>query len=80
MSVTGGGCSGLQYQLAFTEDTSDGDRRCDFENGLVVLVDSISSQYLDGATIDFRDDADSESFIITNPQCGGQEYPTEPDD
>jgi Fe-S cluster assembly iron-binding protein IscA len=65
--------------MFFTDGTDSVEsRRCDFPNGVAVLVDSISSEYLDGATIDFRDTGEVTGFIITNTQCGGQEFPTEP--
>lgn len=62
--VQGGGCSGFQY--GFTLDEQQGDD--DFEvNG--VLVDSMSMQYLSGATIDYKDDIHGSSFVINNPNA-----------
>jgi iron-sulfur cluster insertion protein len=66
--VQGGGCSGFQYGFAF-EDTQNDD---DFEFGhgeVRVLVDAMSMQYLQGATIDYREDAMGASFVINNPQA-----------
>jgi iron-sulfur cluster insertion protein len=66
--VQGGGCSGFQYGFAF-EDTQNDD---DFEFGhgeVRVLVDAMSMQYLQGATIDFREDAMGSTFVIDNPQA-----------
>lgn len=63
--VQGGGCSGFQY--GFTLD-ADQDVDEDFEvDG--VLVDSLSMQYLSGATIDYREDAMGASFVINNPNA-----------
>jgi iron-sulfur cluster insertion protein len=63
--VQGGGCSGFQY--GFTLD-ADQDPEEDFEvEG--VLVDSMSMQYMSGATIDYREDAMGSSFVINNPQA-----------
>ena len=66
--VQGGGCSGFQYGFAF-EDTQNDD---DFEFGhgeVRVLVDAMSMQYLQGATIDYREDAMGSTFVIDNPQA-----------
>ena len=54
IGVQPGGCSGLIYQLYFDERTLDGDLFADFD-GVQVVVDRMSSPYLDGATIDFAD-------------------------
>jgi iron-sulfur cluster insertion protein len=63
--VQGGGCSGFQYGFTLDEDI-DSDE--DFEiHG--VLVDSMSMQYMTGATIDYREDAMGSSFVIDNPQA-----------
>jgi iron-sulfur cluster insertion protein len=66
--VQGGGCSGMQY--GFTLDESKNDDDMDFEySGVTVLVDSMSWGYLQGAEIDYRDDAMGASFVINNPQA-----------
>jgi iron-sulfur cluster insertion protein len=62
--VQGGGCSGFQYGFTLDEEHNEDD----FEvNG--VLVDSMSMQYLTGATIDFKDDINGSSFSISNPNA-----------
>jgi iron-sulfur cluster insertion protein len=71
--VEGGGCSGFNYGFSLDEEKTDGD--WEFEAGsFKVLVDAVSMQYLEGATIDFKKDLMSESFVIRNPnaksQCG----------
>jgi iron-sulfur cluster insertion protein len=63
--VQGGGCSGMQYGFTLDESTDPDD---DFEvSG--VLVDSMSMQYLTGATIDYKEDAMGANFVIDNPQA-----------
>jgi iron-sulfur cluster insertion protein len=62
--VQGGGCSGFQYGFTLDEEHNEDD----FEvHG--VLVDSMSMQYLAGATIDFKDDIHGSSFVINNPNA-----------
>ena len=66
--VQGGGCSGMQY--GFTLDESKNEDDMDFEySGVTVLVDSMSWGYLQGAEIDYKDDAMGASFVINNPQA-----------
>jgi iron-sulfur cluster insertion protein len=64
--VQGGGCSGMQY--GFTLDDTQAEDDWDIEsNGVTVLVDSMSGGYLQGATIDFKEDEYGSSFSISNP-------------
>jgi len=66
--VQGGGCSGMQY--GFTLDESKNDDDMDFEySGVTVLVDSMSWGYLQGAEIDYKDNAMGASFVINNPNA-----------
>ena len=66
--VQGGGCSGMQYGFTFDEDVNEDD--FDFEySGIKVLVDSMSMQYLTGATIDYREDLMGSAFAIDNPNA-----------
>lgn len=66
--VQGGGCSGMQYGFTFDEDQNEDD--FEFETGkFKVLVDSISMQYLEGATIDYKDDLMGSNFSIQNPNA-----------
>lgn len=62
--VQGGGCSGFQYGFTLDEEQNEDD----FDIG-GVLVDSMSMQYLTGATIDFKDDLTGSSFSIKNPNA-----------
>ena len=64
--VQGGGCSGMSY--GFTLDETQAEDDWDIEsNGVTVLVDSMSGGYLQGATIDFKEDEYGSSFSISNP-------------
>ncbi|HEX6055968.1 MAG TPA: iron-sulfur cluster assembly accessory protein [Intrasporangium sp.] len=69
VGVQPGGCSGLIYQLYFDERTLDGDQVRDFD-GVEVVVDRMSSPYLEGATIDFADTIEKQGFTIDNPNAG----------
>ena len=71
--VQGGGCSGMSYGFTLDEEQSDDDFEVDAD-GVTALVDAASMQYLQGATIDFKETMTSSQFIIANPnataQCG----------
>lgn len=72
IAVQPGGCSGLRYQLYFDNIKLDGDKVDTFENGVLQLViDKMSSPYLNGATIDFIDTIEKQGFIIDNPNAKG---------
>lgn len=66
--VQGGGCSGFQYGFTFDEDQNDDDFDYEFD-GVKLLVDSMSAQYLQGAKIKYTEDAMGASFSIDNPQA-----------
>ena len=66
--VQGGGCSGLQYGFEFDEQMQDGDT-CVENQGVKLLIDPMSFQYLGGAEIDFRDNLDGAQFVIRNPSA-----------
>ena len=70
VAVQPGGCSGLRYQLFFDERQLDGDIVSDF-NGVAVVVDRMSSPYLNGALIDFVDTIEKQGFTIDNPNATG---------
>ena len=70
IAVQPGGCSGMRYQLFFDERDLDGDIVSDF-GGVSVVVDRMSSPYLNGATIDFVDTIEKQGFTIDNPNAGG---------
>ena len=66
--VQGGGCSGFQYGFTFDESVNDDDTQVE-KNGVKVLIDSMSIQYLSGAEIDYREDASGAQFVIRNPNA-----------
>lgn len=66
--VTGGGCSGFEYGFTFDEDREDDDSTIE-QNGVMLLIDPLSYQYLAGAEIDFREDLQGSRFIVTNPSA-----------
>jgi len=64
--VQGGGCSGFSYGFTFDEVKNEDDFDFNYEE-VQVLVDAMSMQYLQGATIDYREDVMGSSFVINNP-------------
>ena len=66
--VTGGGCSGFQYGFSF-EDTMAEDDTLVSRNGVTVLVDSLSFQYLAGSKLDYEIGLMGSRFLITNPNA-----------
>lgn len=66
--IQGGGCAGMQYGFTFDEDVQEDDFDIEF-NGVHVLIDSASNQYLDGATVDFVEDLMSSAFKVSNPNA-----------
>src|SRR5436305_12716024 len=68
VAVTGGGCSGFQYNFALDEIKADDDLVIE-RDGAVVLIDSMSLDFLRGAEIDYVDDLIGASFRINNPNA-----------
>ena len=66
--VQGGGCSGFQYGFTFDETVNDDDTTID-KNGVQLLIDPMSFQYLVGAEIDYKDDLEGSQFVIRNPNA-----------
>ena len=66
--VQGGGCSGLQYGFEFDEQLQEGDI-CVENQGVKLLIDPMSVNYLSGAEIDFRDGIEGAQFVIRNPNA-----------
>ena len=66
--VTGGGCSGFQYGFTFDEATNDDDTTMQ-KNGVTLLIDAMSYQYLVGAEIDYKEDLEGAQFVIKNPNA-----------
>jgi iron-sulfur cluster insertion protein len=66
--VSGGGCSGFQYGFTFDEAANDDDTLIE-KNGVTVLIDSMSIDYLRGAEIDYKEDVSGAQFVIRNPNA-----------
>ena len=66
--VTGGGCSGFQYGFTFDETVNEDDSTLE-KNGVKLLIDSMSYQYLVGAEIDYKEDLEGAQFVIKNPNA-----------
>jgi len=66
--VQGGGCSGFQYGFTFDELINDDDTQMS-KNGVTLLIDAMSLQYLVGAEIDYKDDLQGAQFVIKNPNA-----------
>ena len=68
ISVNGGGCSGFAYAFDVDRTRQDDDIVVE-RDGVSVLVDQVSLQYMDGSVIDFVDDLIGQSFKIENPHA-----------
>lgn len=72
--VQGGGCAGFNYGFAFDQEVAEDDWAFPLNDEFDVVVDSMSMQYLEGATIDWKEDLMESRFVISNPnattQCG----------
>ena len=66
--VTGGGCSGFQYGFTFDEETNEDDTTME-KNGVTLLIDPMSYQYLVGAEIDYSEGLEGSQFVIRNPNA-----------
>jgi len=66
--VSGGGCSGFQYGFTFDESITEGDTSIE-KNGVTLLVDPMSFQYLVGAEIDYTEGLEGAQFVIRNPNA-----------
>ncbi|MGH8467711.1 MAG: iron-sulfur cluster insertion protein ErpA [Gammaproteobacteria bacterium] len=66
--ISGGGCSGFQYGFTFEEALGDGDTIVE-NQGVKLLVDPMSFQYLTGAEIDYSEGLDGARFVIRNPNA-----------
>jgi iron-sulfur cluster insertion protein len=66
--VQGGGCSGFQYGFTFDESVAEDDTVID-KDGVQLLVDPMSFQYLVGAEIDYKEDIEGSQFVIRNPNA-----------
>ncbi len=66
--VSGGGCSGFQYGFTFDEEMNEDDTTLN-KNGVTLLIDAMSYQYLVGAEIDYSDGLEGSQFVIRNPNA-----------
>lgn len=66
--IQGGGCSGFQYGFTFDEVKSDDDTVME-KNGVMLLIDPMSYQYLVGAEIDYTEGLEGAQFVIKNPNA-----------
>ena len=78
VAVRPGGCSGLSYEMFFDSDKADDDQEQEFD-GVKVVSDPASLQYLTGATLNYKDGLQGAGFAIDNPNvtrsCGcGQSF------
>jgi iron-sulfur cluster insertion protein len=66
--VSGGGCSGFQYGFTFDDAVNEEDTQLQ-KNGVTLLIDPMSYQYLVGAEIDYTDGLEGSQFVIRNPNA-----------
>jgi iron-sulfur cluster insertion protein len=66
--IQGGGCSGFQYGFTFDETVQDGDTEV-VKDGVKLLIDPMSMQYLTGAEIDYTEGLQGAQFVIRNPNA-----------
>jgi iron-sulfur cluster assembly protein/iron-sulfur cluster insertion protein len=68
VAVRPGGCSGFSYEMFFDSDIADDDVQREF-NGVKVVVDPASAQWLEGASLDYKDGLQEAGFAINNPNA-----------
>lgn len=66
--VTGGGCSGFQYGFTFDEEQAEDDTAVTRE-GVTMLVDPMSFQYLVGSEVDYKENLEGSRFTVNNPNA-----------
>ena len=66
--ISGGGCSGFQYGFSFDEERAEDDLALQ-RDGVTLLVDPLSLQYLMGAEVDYRESLQGSQFVIRNPNA-----------
>lgn len=66
--VTGGGCSGFQYGFSFDEEHQDDDTEV-VKDGVTVVIDGMSYQYLVGSTVDYSESLTGSQFVVENPNA-----------
>ena len=68
IAITGGGCSGFQYQMTLEKESNDNDKVIDID-GLKVFIDSRSFPYLNGTEVDYVDGENGSGFKFDNPNA-----------
>ena len=66
--ITGGGCAGFQYGFTFEEKINEGDMQIE-KQGVTLVVDPMSLQYLIGGTVDFTEGLQGSRFFVDNPNA-----------
>jgi len=66
--IQGGGCSGFQYGFTFDETVGEGDTSV-VTDGVTLLIDPMSLQYLTGAEVDYTEGLQGAQFVIRNPNA-----------
>ncbi len=66
--ITGGGCSGFQYGFTFDDKVNEGDTTIE-KQGVELVVDPMSLQYLIGGSVDYTEGLEGSRFIVTNPNA-----------
>ncbi|AIR60835.1 iron-sulfur cluster insertion protein ErpA [Enterobacter sp. Ap-916] len=66
--ITGGGCSGFQYGFTFDDQINDGDMTIE-KQGVALVVDPMSLQYLVGGAVDYSEGLEGSRFVVTNPNA-----------
>ena len=66
VSVYGGGCSGFQYSFSLDEESKEGDKTVE-NQGVKLVVDPMSYQYLAGSEVDYTDGLEGAMFVVKNP-------------
>lgn len=69
ISVAGGGCSGFQYEYNLVQETAKDDDLVLQKGDAIVLIDSLSLEFMGGSEIDFVDDLIGQAFQIKNPNA-----------
>ncbi len=68
VSVYGGGCSGFQYSFSLDEESKEGDKTVE-NQGVKLVVDPMSYQYLAGSEVDYTDGLEGAMFVVKNPNA-----------
>jgi len=68
VAVEGGGCSGFQYGFAFEDEAAEDDAAIE-KDGVTVLIDPMSFQYLVGSEVDYTEGLEGSRFVVNNPNA-----------